>query len=76
MALELSEGEFMDWWTSPIALEVRRAWQKYLIKLNDTALSETIIRDPVQGAICLGRKRAITEFLAMDYAGILTETAS
>jgi len=59
----VSDVEFYEWWHSPVGREFQQELKNQIVVLNDSALSEPAVRDPIKGAIYLGKKQAFQEIL-------------
>ena len=73
MPPRISESEFENWWNDPVGVEVRSMLIERIVKINDTALTEPIVRDQIKGAEFLGRKLEIQDLLNMNYKELMGE---
>ena len=66
--MQATKQDFDSWWASPVAVEVRKMFQRYMGDLKSEALSEGAVRDSIAGAILVGQGKACRELLDMDFS--------
>lgn len=69
--MKFTQDDFDAWWGSSVGHEVRRVLAKNIEELHEATFSEAVVRDPIKGAILLGQKQALTEFLNLSHGRLI-----
>ena len=71
--MRLTKDDFEAWWTSPVALEVKRMLEEDLIKLAHGSMTNAMCRDQVQHAIETGRYIRTMELIKLRFEDVSGE---